>query len=328
MRVFVTGGSGFVGSKVAQMLLSENYEVTLLARKPIPKLQNLGAKLILGDVCDFYSLKSATRDVDAVIHCAAKAGIWGPERDFLKINYEGTKKLVHASEMNNVKYFIYTSTSGVVYNGKDLINVDETTPYLESSISSYGTSKMLAEKFVLSHNKETFKTLSLRPHIVWGPGDPHFLPRIFALRKANKIRTLKGGPYLFDSIYIDNIAECHVHALKKLDEGAKIAGEAFFVTQNEPLDSRDFVNMLLECGNLPPVKPSINPNLCLFMAHIVESLWKLFRVKSEPPITVYVAKQFMTNYYFNLYKTTNLLGFTPKISLTEGFKRLKAHLNP
>lgn len=330
MQVLVTGGSGFLGSKVTEKLLAMggDMKVRILSRRNLPDFEKMGASVVLGDLTDFSSLKAATKGVDAVIHTAAKAGIWGDMEEFKEINQEGARKMLIAAEENGARYFIHTSTASVVYAGKDLLGVDESEPYDESFPDPYPVTKVFAEKLVLSKNSEYFKTLSLRPHIIWGPGDPHFLPRILGRARAGKLRLFKGGPYIFDSIYVDNAADAHIDALIKLKEGAPVDGRAFFIAQNEPLDSRDFINRILEAANLPPVKPTINPKLGRAAAKVIEFCWKLFKIKKEPPITVFSALNLTTSHYFNVERAKNLLGFVPKVSLDEGFVRLKASLNP
>ncbi|MDR2350627.1 MAG: NAD-dependent epimerase/dehydratase family protein [Deltaproteobacteria bacterium] len=325
MLVLVTGGSGFLGSRIAEKLLEDNREVRVLTRRPVPNLEKSGAEVFFGDLRDPDVSKKATGGVGAVIHAAAKAGVWGPEKEYLEANLEGTRRLLAASEENGVSRFVLTSTASVVFDGKDLNGVDESAPYAFDSVSNYARSKALAEELVLSRNGETFKTLALRPHIVWGPGDPHFAPRVAALRKSGRLKLIKGGPYMFDGIFVDNAADCHVHALKKLEEGAPVSGEAFFLTQGEPMDSRDFLNKMLDSMGLPPLKPTISVAQAKIVSRVLEFLWKLFRVENEPPLTLFAVQNLTCSHYFDLTKTRELLGYSPGISVDEGFALMKKH---
>jgi nucleoside-diphosphate-sugar epimerase len=330
MLVLVTGGTGFLGSKVAEKILAlkGDFKLRILSRRALPGCEEKGVEVAIGDLRDFSSLKKATEGVNAVIHTAAKAGIWGDPEEYKEINQEGARKLLIAAEENGARYFIHTSTASVVYQGKDLLGVDESAPYDENFPDPYPVTKVFAEKLILSKNSDYFKTLSLRPHIIWGPGDPHFVPRILERARKGKLRLFKGGPYIFDSIYVDNAADAHVEALLKLIQGAPVDGRAYFIAQNEPLDSRDFINRVLAAANLPKATPTLSPKLGLAGARVIEFFWKLFNIKKEPPVTVFSALNLTTSHYFNLERSKKLLGFVPKVSLDEGFERLKAFLNP
>jgi nucleoside-diphosphate-sugar epimerase len=204
--------------------------------------------------------------------------------------------------------------------------VDESVPYLEKSSDNYSFSKMLAEKYVLSQDSDSFKTLALRPHLIWGPKDPHFLPRLQKLSTTKKLKLFSGGPYLIDTTYIDSAVEAHVKAFEKLAAGAPVNGKAYFISQNEPLDVSDFIGLLLKVMDLPPVKPSVPPGLGRAMGSLCETLWKIFNLKEEPPLTKFSAQQLTTHHYFNVGKAKSFLGYGPEKTLKDGLRELALYL--
>ncbi|MDR2301217.1 MAG: NAD-dependent epimerase/dehydratase family protein, partial [Deltaproteobacteria bacterium] len=215
MRVLVTGGSGFLGGKVAQALLAEGFDVRLLLRpgksSPLNK-----AEVAHGDLSDLGSLIKAARGAQAVIHCAAKCGVWGPLSDYVEVNSMGTAKLLEAARREKVSYFVHTSTLSVIYDKRSLEGVTEDRPYAATPQAPYAYSKSLAEREVLLANSPGFGTLVLRPHLIWGPGDLQLLPRLAQRARNGRLFMVSGGPYLVDAVFIDNIAKAHQLALSKL----------------------------------------------------------------------------------------------------------------
>ncbi|MDR2461157.1 MAG: NAD-dependent epimerase/dehydratase family protein [Deltaproteobacteria bacterium] len=327
MLVLLTGGSGFLGRRIVPKLINEGHSVRVLARGPLPQLEAIGAQVVISDLRNWHGLKKAVSGCEAIIHTAGMAGVWGSPTEYLEVNYGGTLNLLDLAKEYKVRYFVYTSSPSVIYGGKDVRGVDETAPYAARLKDIYPYSKMLAEKKVLKSNSSNFKTIALRPHIIWGPGDPHFLPRLYKSARAGKLKLFTGGPYIFDGIYVENAADAHVHALKKLmDIRSNVDGQAFFIAQNEPIDINIFVNKLLQCASIPQVLPTMSPFWGLTLAHAIEFFWKILQKKSEPPLTVFTVLNLTTSHYYNLDKTSYLLDYTPGISLKEGLLKLEESL--
>src|ERR1700710_1554989 len=126
--VFITGASGFIGGKIAGRLLGEGRRVRVLARRPLPDLEKLGAEIVLGDLADSSALRRGCSGVGTVFHVAARGGVWGPEKDFIKVNVGGTSAVIAACRAAGVPRLVYTSSPSVVYNGGDLRGVDGSAP--------------------------------------------------------------------------------------------------------------------------------------------------------------------------------------------------------
>ncbi|MDR1085396.1 MAG: NAD-dependent epimerase/dehydratase family protein [Deltaproteobacteria bacterium] len=321
MLVLVTGAGGFLGGRIAELLWRKGYRVRILARRGVTRLAGR-TEFCLGDLADFRALERATDGVEGVIHCAATSGVWGPLASYVENNTMGTARILESARQQRVSYFVYTSSPSVVHGGDDLRGVDESIPYTDDILQPYAYSKMLAERMVLRANQPTFRTLALRPHLIWGPGDPHLLPRLIERAKKGRLRLFSGGPYLVDATYIDNAAEAHILALERLAAGEPVGGLPFFISQDQPMELTALVNLLLKAAGLGPVKASINKGFGRCLGLLLEKTWRFFNVAHEPPLTLFTARQLSSSHYYCLERAKTLLGYKPTVSMDEGLRRL------
>jgi nucleoside-diphosphate-sugar epimerase len=326
MRVLVTGGSGFLGRRVIELLLGQGHDVRAYLRRPVPGLARLGASVVLGTLEDAGSLRAAMAGADAVIHCAGKTGVWGPLEGYLRANTMATSNVLKAAIESGIGYFVHTSTPSVAHLGESLEGVDEGAPYMDDRRQGYPYSKMLSEREVLAANSPSFRTLALRPHLVWGPRDPHFLPRLFDMEGKGKLRFFSGGPYLVSHTYIDNAAHAHLLALERMEAGAPVGGLAYFIAEERPMDIGDLVNSLLGCGGRGPVESEVPKSLGRAYGAACELAWRLLRLPGEPPMTSFTASQLSTSHYFDLTRARTLLGYKPLVALDDAFAALAAWL--
>ncbi|MDB6165798.1 MAG: 3 beta-hydroxysteroid dehydrogenase/Delta 5--_4-isomerase, partial [Lacunisphaera sp.] len=203
--VFITGASGFIGGKLAERLLAEGRHVRVLARRPLPELARLGAEIISGDLDDTAALRQGCEGASTVFHVAGRVGIWGPPADFFQVNVEGTRHVIAACRASGVPRLVYTSSPSVVYNGRDLAGVDESAPLCTAAPCAYPTSKAAAEQLVTAANSPGLATVSLRPHLVWGPGDKNVVPRVLALAKKGRLKIIGAGRNKVDVTHITNV---------------------------------------------------------------------------------------------------------------------------
>ncbi len=200
IKALVTGGGGFVGSYIVKQLLEKGVQCVVIGRNEYPELSDLGVTCLRGDICDVNFLTLSMQDVDTVFHVAALAGIWGKWDDYYRINVQGTENVLAACKKNKVSKLIYTSTPSVVFNGADIVNGDESLPYAKHFLCHYAKSKVMAEKLVLSNNStnENFLTCAIRPHLVWGPGDPHLIPRLLERGRQRQLKKIGDCSNLVD----------------------------------------------------------------------------------------------------------------------------------
>ena len=285
----------------------------------------MGARTLTGDLADYSAVSQAAKGAGLVFHVASKTGIWGPLSDFRRTNVTGTENIIKACREHGAARLVYTSTPSVVHRGGDVRGVDESAPYPESFEAYYPQTKAEAEQMVLKANGDGLSTAALRPHLVWGPGDPNFAPRLIERARSGRLRKVSGGPYLVDSVYIDNAAEAHLLAADSLAQG-RAAGKAYFISQGQPIDIGELIDRILAAAGLPPVRKTISPRAVYAAGVFFESLYTLLRLQKEPPMTRFVAKQLSTAHWFDLGAARKDLGYIPRVSLDEGFRRLAAHL--
>ncbi len=221
--VFVTGASGFIGGKIAERLLAEGRKVRVLARRPLPELAKRGAEVIPGDLADAAALRRGCEGAVTVFHVAARVGVWGPAEDFVRVNVEGTRALIAACRASGVSRLINTSSPSVVYTGGDLRGVNESAPLCTHAPSPYPTSKAEAERLVSAVNSRELATVSLRPHLVWGPGDKNLIPRVIALARRGRLKIIGNGRNKVDLTHITNVVDAHLLAERAL-ASAIVAG--------------------------------------------------------------------------------------------------------
>jgi nucleoside-diphosphate-sugar epimerase len=330
LRALVTGGGGFLGGVIVRRLLERGDEVHCFSRSEHPGLRELGATQHRGDLGDPESLTGvlagALNGVDVVFHVAAKAGVWGNARSYERANVQGTENVVKACRRAGVSRLVFTSSPSVVFAGKHQEGVDESIPYPAGYLTHYPRTKALAEQLVLAANDEQLATTSLRPHLIWGPGDNHLVPRIIRRAQAGRLRLVDSGRHLVDTVYVDNAADAHLLAADRLAPGAPPAGRAYFISQGEPLPMGEVMNRILHAAGLEPVSRSISGRMAYAVGATLEAVHGLLGMQAEPVMTRFVARQLATAHWFDISAARRDFGYEPAIDIDEGFRRLAASL--
>jgi 2-alkyl-3-oxoalkanoate reductase len=325
-KVFVTGAGGFLGKAICQRLRAAGIEVVGFARSAYPELVRLGVDMYQGDVCDYDSLFDAMQGCDLVFHVASKAGVWGSEDSYFLPNVNGTANVLRACKKHKIQKLVYTSTPSVTFQGQDENGIDESAPYASTFLNFYAQSKACAEKMVLAANGDKVKTVALRPHLIWGPGDPHLVPRVLARAKAGKLKLVGTEDKLVDTIFIDNAAYGHLLAGLDLCQAAKGAGKAYFLSNDEPITMAAMLNNILASADLPPVSKRVPAKLAFYVGYLLELTYGVLRVRTEPVMTRFVAKQLSTSHYFDISAAKNDLGYQPQVTMAQGMEKLKQSL--
>lgn len=329
MRILVTGGGGFLGTYIIKELLKNPvYKVTNFSRHAYSHLEDLKVPTIKGDLRNRDDvIRALSQGFDAIFHVAALAGVWGRYEDYYGINFEGTKNLAEAARDLGIPRFVYTSTPSVVFGSEDLLGVNEDRPYPETHLNAYSETKTMAEKLVLSLNDgKNFLTCAIRPHLIWGPGDPHLFPRVIQKGKEGKLRIVGDGENLVDIIYVENAALAHVQAFENLTPGSRVCGEAYFVGQERPVRLWDFINQILGFVEVAPVMKSIDVSTAYKIGWVMEKVFKFAGIwKPEPPMTRFVALNLGKSHYFSHEKAKRDFGYSPRVSIEEGLKRTFAY---
>jgi nucleoside-diphosphate-sugar epimerase len=322
MKALVTGGGGFLGGAVVRLLRQRGREVRSFTRSAYPWLDEFGVEQVYGDLADPAAVERAVTGVDVVYHVAARAGVWGRYADFYATNVTGTENVIAACKKHGVRKLVYTSTPSVVHGGGDLEGADESVPYPDHYEAPYPETKAKAERAVLAANGPDLATVALRPHLIWGPGDPHLVPRILARARAGKLRRVGTRPVKVDVTYIDNAADAHLLAGDRLDVGSPVAGKAYFISNGEPVDLWEFINRVLAAAGLPPVTKSVSVWKARLAGQVLEWVYRTLRLPGEPPMTRFVASQLSTSHWYDIAAARRDLGYSPGVSVEEGLRRL------
>lgn len=327
-RVLVTGGGGFLGKAIINHLMVYTPFVRSLSRKYYPELEKIKVQQVQGDLAHADIVKQACQDQDIVLHVAAKTGgMWGSVDQFHATNVVGTRNVIDACRQHGVAYLIHTSSPSVIYDGDaDLEGVDESLPYPKAYQTAYQQTKAEAEKLVAHACTRDLQAIILRPHLIWGPGDTHFAPRI--IERAKMLRRVGNGKNRIDVTYIDNAAQAHILAADKLITNSALSGRIYFISNGEPIYLWDMVNHILNAANLPPVKKSIPKAVAYIIGALLEGVYTGLRIRSEPRMTRFLANELSRSHWFDISAARKDLGYVPQVSLEEGLNRLKKWMEP
>ncbi|MBO1894932.1 NAD-dependent epimerase/dehydratase family protein [Shewanella sp. BF02_Schw] len=326
-KVLVTGAGGFLGLALCQRLLAAGIEVVGFARGHYPKLVELGVDMRQGDISDYKSVKQAMQGCDMVFHVASKAGVWGSKQSYYSPNVDGANNIINACKTLNIKRLVYTSTPSVTFAGRDENGINESAPYADSYLNYYGESKAIAEQHVLAANSAQLYTTALRPHLIWGPNDPHLVPRVIERARAGRLKLVGHEDKRVDTIYVDNAAYAHVLAALDLVTNAKCAGKAYFLSNDQPITMADMLNRILACVDLPPVTKRVPASVAYVAGVVLETAYGLLNKSQEPIMTRFVARQLSTSHYFDISAAKQDLGYQPLVSIDQGMDKLKQSLS-
>jgi nucleoside-diphosphate-sugar epimerase len=264
----------------------------------------------------------AARGCDAIIHTAARTGVWGAYGEYYDTNVVGTRNVIDVCRELGISRLVYTSSPSVIFDGNDMEGADESVPNPGHHDAHYPATKAEAERTVLAANDEALATVALRPHLIWGPGDPHLVARIVQRGKSGKLRRIGKREKKIDSVFVDNAAHAHVLALDRLHPGSPIGGKVYFITNGQPMPVWDLVNRILGAAGVPPVTGSIPARLAYTTGVLLEFLHSLFRIEQEPFMTRFVARELSTSHWFDISAARRDLGYIPEISIEEGIRML------
>jgi 2-alkyl-3-oxoalkanoate reductase len=327
MKVLVTGGGGFLGQVICRRLVERGDTVTSFARNRYPTLEAMGVTQVQGDLSSLDVVVDALAGIDAAIHTAALAAPWGKLEDFYQVNVVGTDNLLAACAIHGIGRLVYTSTPSVIHAHQDINNGNESLPYARHFLAHYPATKAVAERRVLRANSPELATCALRPHLIWGPGDPHLLPRIVARAKSGRLRLIGKPGKRIDVVHVENAALAHVLALDALKPGAPCAGKAYFISQGEPILTEDMINRMLSAARVPMVIDKRIPYALAYMlGAVMEMAWGLLPLKDEPPMTRFIANQLATAHWFNINAAKQDLGYQPEFDIKTGMDGLSRWL--
>jgi len=328
----VTGGCGFVGAAIARVLKARGDDVIVLDLAPECPVEGVDYRRI--DITDKTAVIEACRGVDTIIHNASIVHTKQNKQDVVwSVNLGGTENMLEAAQQQGVPRFVYISSGSVVYEGKDIENGDESLPYSSVSQAPYADSKIAAEKLVLAENgKGGVATCALRPHVIFGPGDNRFMPALLAKGRNGQLRFQIGrGVWLSDYTYVSNLTDAVLladEALAKDGLNSIAAGQAYFITNGEPMPFWDFIRKVAARLGFPPVKYRAPKSLVYVIAAVMEGIDTLKggTLNAEDGLTRFAIRYMCTHHYFSIEKARRELGYNPSVTVDEGIERTCQHL--
>ena len=328
MRILVTGPGGFLGGEITRQLVERGDQVVGVSRGDYPHLATMGVDYRRGDLSDREFTLQTVRDVDAVIHTAAIAGVWGAYERFYRINTTATQWIIEACRAAKIRTLVFTSSPSVTFDGEHQRGVNESVPYPEHWLCAYPQTKALAEQAVLeAHQTGTLHTCSLRPHLIWGDGDPHLIARVLERARRGQLRIVGDGKNLIDTVHVENAAAAHLDALDTLaKKPERCGGRAFFIAQDEPVNCWDWIRRICEAGEAPPPTRRISFRTAYAIGGMLERVYGWLGKESEPRMTRFVAAQLAKDHYFDISAAKDCFDYRVRVSMEEGFHRLQSSL--
>jgi nucleoside-diphosphate-sugar epimerase len=246
---------------------------------------------------------------------AAKAGVWGRLEEYEAANVCATKNVLAACRQHSIRKLVHTSSPSVCFDGQDHIRAGNDVPRATSFLAHYPATKARAEELVLAANGPELTTCSLRPHLVFGPGDPHILPRLVDRARRGRLRIVGDGKNEVTISYVDNAAHAHLCAAKILSPEAPHAGRAYFVGQEQPVLLWEWINDLLQKLNVPAVQKSISEKAAYRLGSVLETAWRILPLPGEPPMTRFVATQLARSHSYDMEPARRDFGYSEVVSM-------------
>jgi len=318
--VFLTGGSGFIGGRLIERLRADGHGVRALARSAsaADRVRELGAEAVQGELADVAAMRAGAEGCEFAFHAAATLGDWGKREDFERGNVQGTGNALRACAEAGVRRFVHVGTEAALLAGEPLLEVDETAPLRPDSPVLYSSTKARAEQAVLEANRDGFETVVVRPRFVWGAGDTTLLPVMVELVRSGRFAWIGGGRHRTSTTHVDNTVEGLVLAAR-----SGRPGNAYFVTDGEPVVFREFVTGLLATQGVEAPSRSIPTAAASALASAGEAAWRLLPLPGRPPLTrfaYWVSSQECT---IRIDKAREQLSYAPVTGIADGLAGLR-----
>ena len=314
MKVLVTGATSMIGRKTAEELLRRGHDVQVLQRGD----SELDIPIFRGDIRDAEAVQKAVQGCDVVIHAAAKVGLIGRFSEFHDVNVLGTQHVMNSAVSANARGVVYVSSPSVSYSKTSVLGA-VSPPAVDDVLGYYSQTKSIAERAVLSDSR--IATVAIRPHLVWGPGDTQLVGRIVERAAQGRLALVNGGKAIVDSTYIDNVSDALVAAAERIGVQENLNSRALVVSNGEPRTVASLVESICSAAGVPFAPRNIGLGMAVRLGTVIETLYKL-RPHAEPPLTAFTAYQLGISHWFDISETKELLQWTPRISLDEGFALL------
>ena len=254
-----------------------------------------------------------------VVHAAAI--VTGGKRDYDRLhhaNVQGTRNVVAAATAVGVPRLVHVSTEQVLLGGPPIVDADESWPYPEHPIGSYGITKAQAERHVLAA-PPALNAVAVRPRFIWGNDDSSILPALVAAARNGQLQWIAGGTYETSTCHVDNVVQGILDASEK-----GVAGRAYFLTDGAPVQFREFITALLDTQGVPAPTRSVPRPVAMLAAAAAEAFWSIARRPGAPPVDRVTLRVIGETCTVSDARARSELGYAPKVTREAGLADLRA----
>ncbi len=321
MKIFITGGSGFLGQRLIARIKQEGHEVTALSRSPKSDatINALGATSLRGALSEMDVWQGALKGQDVVVHAASPIDVWGDWKDFDRDIVCASLDLYAAASHHGVRRFIQISSESVLQGDGPLLDIAESHPYPAEPNSFYGKAKMQVEQGLLS-NIAGAELIILRPTFIWGEGGEQ-LDKVIDKVKSGQFMWIDHGAAPMEMVHVDNVVEAVRLALT---QGR--SGQVYWVTDASPMPVREFLDALLRARGVAAPDKSMPGGIARPVAAGVETVWRLLGLKSVPPLSRFQLDFIALPRRYDLGKSRRELGYEPVRTFEQGLAEMQNSL--
>ena len=313
----VTGGTGFVGNRLARALVERGDRVRALVRDPAgaADLSALGVEVVQGDLTDEASLRRAVEGVDRLFHAAGLVGDRLDRPQAVEVNVAGTRRLLAAAAEAGVTRAVHVSSLSVL-GPKHHFDTDESSPYVYGDV--YTDTKIDSERVALEFAAAgSIEVVVIRPGFVYGTGDNHTLVPLVDSLRLGKFAFIGDGGKEMNTVYAGDL----VHATLLADETPAAAGQVYNITDGRNPTIREFVGFITEYLGIPAPTRHVSVPVAKTAAVILESAARAAGTKSAPRLNRSRLTFLYYNQRYSIEKARRELGYEPHISYREGLPR-------
>jgi nucleoside-diphosphate-sugar epimerase len=279
-----------------------------------------GIPFISVDLTNREETIEAFRGADYVIHCAGLSSVWGAKSEFHKANVMAVKHVIEACQIHHIKRLIHISTPSLYFDYQDKYNLTECDLLPKTCVNDYASSKKEGENLVQQAFHRGLPIVILRPRGIFGPGDTTIFPRILSAMDRKMLPLINEGKSVMDITYVDNVVDAIILAM----HARNIEGQVYNITNDEPKSFIELLQLLSEKMQLPLKTRNISFKKAYYSAKVVECVYRLLRLKKEPPITCYGVGLVAKSMTFDINKAKKELGYQPRVSIEEGLDAFAA----
>lgn len=329
----VTGATGFVGGALVRRLLAEGDEVRAIVlpndRFPseLQQVQEIGGRLrvITGDITDTASIAAAFEGADRVFHAAALVHAWAPFEKFHRVNVGGTRNVAEIALAAGVMRLVHLSTSDVFGLPRGEERFSETTA-LRRWGEPYADTKIEAEQWLWRFHRDSGMPLSvIYPGWVYGPGDRAFFPGLAEAIASRRMMFWRHGARL-PLVYVDNLVDACLAAATV----PAAVGRGYLIFDTQEVTFEELCGRIAETIGVKRPRLHLPYGLVHSCASALQTLWRLLRRPTPPPLRTVDVKAFGLQWFFSNERARTELGWMPRVSTDEGLRRaledLRRHL--